>query len=403
MPVDGAGRAGAGRSHPGGQLEHPAPYLLQMMTHTSTYPPAAPCGGGQGPGLGATGQSMSATAPSLLKEWVPNGHVTVVKNPRFYDAANVALERVILLSDRRLWRGPAAHARRRTGFPGSRLPAQQIDWIRAQHAANPSPGAAADRRISRGQSSPASPSTTSACATPSTWRSTAKPSANASARSATCRPTIWCRPAPRIFPAAMALHFQDHALSAQRMERSARPDARGRLWPRQAAAHHLHDPQPPRRATTAPWRRPCSRCWRRSISTSPSCPTTCMVFLRHHPCTQFRHGQSGLAGGFQRCRHFSGTVHHRRRQQLRANTAIRRSTRCWRRPRTIPIWSAAGKSWRPPKPSLLQGSGHHAALFLDQSESDPALCARAWQANAIDYHRSRWVTIDERARAKLFA
>ena len=35
-----------------------------------------------------------------LKEWVPNGHVLLVKNPRFYDAANVALERVYLLSDR---------------------------------------------------------------------------------------------------------------------------------------------------------------------------------------------------------------------------------------------------------------------------------------------------------------
>ena len=30
----------------------------------------------------------------VLKEWVPNDHVLVEKNPRFYDAANVALERV---------------------------------------------------------------------------------------------------------------------------------------------------------------------------------------------------------------------------------------------------------------------------------------------------------------------
>ena len=31
----------------------------------------------------------------LLTEWVPNDHITAVKNPRFYDAANVKLEQVI--------------------------------------------------------------------------------------------------------------------------------------------------------------------------------------------------------------------------------------------------------------------------------------------------------------------
>ena len=66
-----------------------------MLTHMTMYPAATPCGGGQGPGLGTTGQAMSATAPFVLKEWVPNGHITVEKNPLFYDADNVSLKKVI--------------------------------------------------------------------------------------------------------------------------------------------------------------------------------------------------------------------------------------------------------------------------------------------------------------------
>jgi len=39
-------------------------------------------------------QHIVTNGPYVLKEWVPNGHIRLVKNPHFYDAANVAIEDV---------------------------------------------------------------------------------------------------------------------------------------------------------------------------------------------------------------------------------------------------------------------------------------------------------------------
>ena len=68
--------------------------------------------------------------PFVLTEWVPNDHVTVVKNSRFYDAANVALDRVIYYPTDDYG---AALQRLRAGELDvqDRLPGEQIDWIRA--------------------------------------------------------------------------------------------------------------------------------------------------------------------------------------------------------------------------------------------------------------------------------
>jgi len=111
------------------QLEHPAPYMLQMMTHSSMYPQPRHVVEAKGRGWAQPGIYVG-NGPFLLKEWVPNGHVTVEKNPLFYDAANVSLKKVIFYPTDDYG---AALQRMRAGELDyqDRLPGAEIDWIRA--------------------------------------------------------------------------------------------------------------------------------------------------------------------------------------------------------------------------------------------------------------------------------
>jgi oligopeptide transport system substrate-binding protein len=76
------------------QLEHPAPYLIEMLVHSSMMPVPRHVVEKYGRAWPkpATYVCNGAFMPT---EWIPNDHVTAVKNPRFFDAANVTLERVI--------------------------------------------------------------------------------------------------------------------------------------------------------------------------------------------------------------------------------------------------------------------------------------------------------------------
>jgi oligopeptide transport system substrate-binding protein len=67
-------------------LEYPAPYLPELLTLAAALP--LPPGAVFKPG------AYVSNGPYLLKAWAPGDHVTLVKNPRFYDAASVKIDTV---------------------------------------------------------------------------------------------------------------------------------------------------------------------------------------------------------------------------------------------------------------------------------------------------------------------
>jgi oligopeptide transport system substrate-binding protein len=109
-------------------LENPAPFLAEFMTHQTTYPVPRHV-------VEVLGNSWSrpenyvSNGPYLLEEWIPNDHVTAVKNPLFYAADTVAIDRIIYYPTSDY---DAALQRFRAGELDyqSRLPSAQIDWIR---------------------------------------------------------------------------------------------------------------------------------------------------------------------------------------------------------------------------------------------------------------------------------
>lgn len=111
------------------KLEHPAPYFLEMLNHAIMYPLPRHVVEKKGRGWAQPGNYVGS-GPYVLKEWIPNGHILLEKNPRFYDAANVVLERVYYYPTDDY---AAALQRMRAGELDiqMKLPAQRIDWIRA--------------------------------------------------------------------------------------------------------------------------------------------------------------------------------------------------------------------------------------------------------------------------------
>ncbi len=129
MPPSALGIAADGAAELEVRLEHPAPYLLQMLMHPCTHPLPRHVVTARGKDWARPGNHVGNGA-FLLKEWIPNGHVVVEKNPRFFDASNVALDRVIFYPTDDY---SAALQRMRAGELDmhDRIPVQRIDWIRA--------------------------------------------------------------------------------------------------------------------------------------------------------------------------------------------------------------------------------------------------------------------------------
>jgi len=107
-------------------LEHPAPYLPELLAHitASPVPRQAAKSGWARPG------TYVGNGPYLLKEWVPNDHITLAKNPRFFDAAHVGFETVTYYPTTD---SAAAVKRFRAGELDLQSPvaASEIAWLKA--------------------------------------------------------------------------------------------------------------------------------------------------------------------------------------------------------------------------------------------------------------------------------
>jgi len=72
-------------------LKAPTPYFLEMLTHQATYPVNKASIDKLGADWIKAGNLVSNGAYTLA-EWVPNDHMKLVKNPKFWDAATVKMD-----------------------------------------------------------------------------------------------------------------------------------------------------------------------------------------------------------------------------------------------------------------------------------------------------------------------
>jgi oligopeptide transport system substrate-binding protein len=75
------------------ELENPAPYLPQLLTHYTTYPLPQHVVEKFGSEWVKPGKMVSNGA-YMLQSWRPSDHITLVRNPKFYDAAKVKIDKV---------------------------------------------------------------------------------------------------------------------------------------------------------------------------------------------------------------------------------------------------------------------------------------------------------------------
>ena len=109
-------------------LEHPAPYLPELMDHQTAYPIPRHVYEKLGSAWSKL-KNIVGNGPYVPKEWVPLDHITLVKNKRFYDAKHVQIdiENYYVTND-----SEAALKRYRAGELDTvyTYPALEIDWMR---------------------------------------------------------------------------------------------------------------------------------------------------------------------------------------------------------------------------------------------------------------------------------
>jgi oligopeptide transport system substrate-binding protein len=111
-------------------LEHPAAYLPELLTHDTAYPLPRNVVLAKGYAWSMPGNFVG-NGPYIPAQWIPNDHLTLVRNPKFYDAAHVRIDVV------NFYPTPDSNAGLRRFRAGeldtqTPIPLTQIDWLRAR-------------------------------------------------------------------------------------------------------------------------------------------------------------------------------------------------------------------------------------------------------------------------------
>lgn len=86
IPLDDIGVVALDRRTLQVELEHPAPYFLDLVANTIFYPTY--------PGWAPRSEDFVSNGPFQLEEWEHHKAITVRKNPYYWDAENVGVERI---------------------------------------------------------------------------------------------------------------------------------------------------------------------------------------------------------------------------------------------------------------------------------------------------------------------
>ena len=113
-------------------LESPTPYFLELLTNFTAYPVPKHKVERLGAGWAKPGVIVGNGA-FVVKEWVPNTEIVSVKNPEFWDADNVKIDKVIYYADedqqallKRFRAGEIDYA--------ANFPSTELSWLRAHLA-----------------------------------------------------------------------------------------------------------------------------------------------------------------------------------------------------------------------------------------------------------------------------
>jgi oligopeptide transport system substrate-binding protein len=110
-------------------LEHPAAYLPELLTHDAAYPLPRHVLLAKGAAWARVANYV-ANGPYVPKAWILNDHLTLVRNPRFYDTAHVRIDVVNYFPTEDTETGLK---RLRAGELDTQtpIPAPSIAWLRA--------------------------------------------------------------------------------------------------------------------------------------------------------------------------------------------------------------------------------------------------------------------------------